>query len=122
MARAPKPLLKRAKRRREASPAGRSRHPTSAPVRLVVGIGTSAGGLQAFKTFFAGMPADSGMAFVLVQHLDPQHLSMMAELVGAATTMPVVAASDGDPDGLVCTMEIPVSALVDETRIAADGE
>jgi two-component system, chemotaxis family, CheB/CheR fusion protein len=41
------------------------------------------------------MPDDSGMAFVLVQHLDPQHLSMLAELIGAATTMPVVSASDG---------------------------
>ena len=38
---------------------------------LIAGIGASAGGLEAFKTFFANMPADSGMAFVLVQHLDP---------------------------------------------------
>jgi two-component system CheB/CheR fusion protein len=60
----------------------------------IVGIGASAGGLQAFKTFFANMPADSGMAFVLVQHLDPQHRSMLVELLGAATAMPVTEAAD----------------------------
>ena len=62
---------------------------------LIVGIGASAGGLQAFRTFFANMPADSGMAFVLVQHLDPQHRSMLVELLSAATAMPVVEATDG---------------------------
>ena len=41
------------------------------------------------------MPGDSGMSFVLVQHLDPHHVSMLAELIGAVTTMPVAAASDG---------------------------
>ncbi len=62
---------------------------------LIVGIGASAGGLQAFKTFFANMPTDSGMAFVLVQHLDPQHRSMLVELLSSATAMPVVEAADG---------------------------
>jgi two-component system CheB/CheR fusion protein len=77
------------KRRRTPSEraAERERH-------LIVGIGASAGGLQAFKTFFANMPADSGMAFVLVQHLDPQHRSMLVELLSSATAMPVVEAAD----------------------------
>jgi chemotaxis response regulator CheB len=48
--------------------------------------------LQAFKTFFANMPTDSGMAFVLVQHLDPNHKSMLVDLLGAQTAMPVVIA------------------------------
>jgi two-component system CheB/CheR fusion protein len=61
---------------------------------LIVGIGASAGGLQAFKSFFANMPVDSGMAFVLVQHLDPQHRSMLVELLSSATAMPVVEAAD----------------------------
>ena len=43
------------------------------PPSLVVGIGASAGGLDAFKSFFEGVPADTGMTFVLVQHLDPDH-------------------------------------------------
>ena len=54
------------------------------PPSLVVGIGASAGGLAAFKSFFANMPADTGMAFVLVQHLDPNHKSMLVELAPAA--------------------------------------
>jgi len=65
-------------------------------VPLVVGIGASAGGLSAFKKFFAHMPADNGMAFVLVQHLDPKHDSLLAGLIGAQTSMKVVEARDGD--------------------------
>ena len=64
-------------------------------VLLIVGIGASAGGLDAFKSFFANMPADSGMAFVLVQHLSPDHKSMLAELIGKTTSMPVIEAPDG---------------------------
>ncbi len=60
----------------------------------VVGIGASAGGLEAFKHFFAAMPPDSGMAFVLIQHLDPTHQSLTAELLGKHTAMPVVEVKD----------------------------
>jgi two-component system CheB/CheR fusion protein len=45
---------------------------------LIVGIGASAGGLEAFKAFFAHMPADSELAFVLVQHLSPDHESLLS--------------------------------------------
>ena len=62
---------------------------------LIVGIGASAGGLEAFRTFFTHMPADTGMAFVLVQHLAPDHKSMLVDLLGAATKMPVIEAADG---------------------------
>ena len=62
---------------------------------LIVGIGASAGGLAAFKSFLAHTPADSGMAFVLIQHLDPNHKSLLVELLGANSPIPVVAASDG---------------------------
>ena len=61
----------------------------------IVGIGASAGGLNAFKAFFAAMPPDSGIGFVLVQHLDPNHKSILADLVGRQTPMPVVEAEDG---------------------------
>ena len=64
---------------------------------LIVAIGASAGGLEAYRSFFSRMPADSGMAFVLVQHLAPDCHSMLAELVGRSTSMEVVQASDGDP-------------------------
>src|SRR5579859_85730 len=63
---------------------------------LVVGLGASAGGLEAFRSFFKAMPADSGMAFVLVQHLDPERASALAEIVGSSTTMPVSQARSGD--------------------------
>ena len=64
------------------------------PAPVIVGIGASAGGLTAFKDFFAAMPADTGMAFVLVQHLDPHHPSMLVELLRPQTRMPVAEAKD----------------------------
>jgi two-component system CheB/CheR fusion protein len=62
---------------------------------LIVGIGASAGGLEAFTIFFEHMPPDSGMAFVLVQHLAPNHKSMLAEILGKTAAMPVTEAEDG---------------------------
>jgi two-component system CheB/CheR fusion protein len=63
----------------------------------IVGIGASAGGLDAFKKFFSALPADSGMAFILVQHLDPTRESLTADLVGTYTRMRVVQVEDGMP-------------------------
>ena len=71
--------------------------PDSGPIKLVVGIGASAGGLEAFLTFFAHLPRDTGMAFVLVQHLSPSHDSMLTEILAKAATIPVVEATDDMP-------------------------
>ena len=60
----------------------------------IVGIGTSAGGLEVLKEFFTAMPADSDMAFVVIQHLDPSHVSHMAEILAKFTDMRVVQAED----------------------------
>lgn len=60
----------------------------------IVGIGASAGGLEAFEQFFRACPADTGMAYVLVPHLDPSHESLLAEILQRTTAMPVVQASD----------------------------
>ncbi|MEO8102715.1 MAG: chemotaxis protein CheB [Betaproteobacteria bacterium] len=60
----------------------------------IVGIGASAGGLEAFEQFFRHFSPDSGMAFVLVQHLDPEHASLLPEILQRSTTMPVVEATD----------------------------
>ena len=60
----------------------------------IVGIGASAGGLEAFEQFFRNVSSDSGMAFVLVSHLDPDHASMLTEILQRTTTMPVVEALD----------------------------
>jgi two-component system, chemotaxis family, CheB/CheR fusion protein len=67
----------------------------------IVGIGASAGGLLAFTQLLAHLPADTGMAFVLVQHLDPRHESILAELLSSHTQMPVVQVEQGmtvEPD------------------------
>ena len=68
---------------------------TTADQFLTVGIGASAGGLQAFTSFLEALPSDTGMAFVLVQHLDPAHRSLLVELLAKQTAMPVVEATDG---------------------------
>ncbi len=71
--------------------------PDAVTSTLIVGLGASAGGLNAFKEFFGAMPPKSGIGFVLIQHLDPGHLSLLADLVGRQTRMPVVEAEHGMP-------------------------
>src|ERR1700719_1309893 len=61
----------------------------------VVGIGASAGGLEAFRLLLGNLPADTGFAFVLVQHLDPTHQSSLSQILARATSMPVTEAGDG---------------------------
>jgi two-component system, chemotaxis family, CheB/CheR fusion protein len=80
--------------------------------RLVVGLGASAGGLDAFKSFFAKMPPQSGMAYVLVQHLDPHHKSLLVELLSNHTEMPVVHAADGMPVAADHVFVIPPNAVL----------
>ena len=63
----------------------------------VVGIGASAGGLEALERLFQNMPSDTGMAFVVVQHLSPDFKSLMNELLARWTTMPIHAAEDRMP-------------------------
>jgi two-component system CheB/CheR fusion protein len=55
----------------------------------IVGVGASAGGLEAFTRLLKRLPADTGMGFVLVQHLDPQHESALTQILARATPMPV---------------------------------
>src|SRR6478752_4994396 len=63
----------------------------------IVGIGASAGGLAACRTLLSALPADNGMAFILVQHLDPTHESMMVDLLVSHTAMTVSQAAEGMP-------------------------
>ncbi len=60
----------------------------------VIGIGASAGGLDAFKKLLKAIPVDSGMAFVLVQHLDPNHESLLPEILQKVTPIPVLEIAD----------------------------
>lgn len=78
-----KPSLETGDREEQGSPT----EPAS-PVR-VVGIGASAGGLDAFMDLVAAIPNDTGLAFVLIQHLDPRHDSMLVDILAGATSIPV---------------------------------
>lgn len=77
----------------EVSAAEPPRDEPSSPV--VVGVGASAGGLEAFTQLLQHLPAQPGAAFVLVQHLDPKHESILPTLLARATAMPVREATDG---------------------------
>jgi two-component system CheB/CheR fusion protein len=67
------------------------------PLTPIVGIGSSAGGLEALEAFFRAMPADSGMAFVVVTHQLPDHTSLLPELLGRYTSMPISEVTTGMP-------------------------
>jgi two-component system CheB/CheR fusion protein len=60
----------------------------------IVGVGASAGGLEAFRQMLGALPIDTGMGFVLVQHLSPTHASMLSEILGRTTAMPVMEVRD----------------------------
>ncbi len=62
---------------------------------LIVAIGASAGGIEAFTELISSLPADTGMAFVLIQHLDPHHHSLLTELISKKTLMSVKEVIDG---------------------------
>lgn len=73
----------------------------------IVGIGASAGGLEALELFLANVPSNSGLAFVIVQHLDPTHKGILAELLQRSTAMPVVQIRDGMTVRPDCVYVIP---------------
>ena len=66
----------------------------AAAVRIV-GMGASAGGLDAFLELVSAIPAETGLAFVLIQHLDPRHHSMLVDILSGATAIPVQEVVDG---------------------------
>jgi two-component system CheB/CheR fusion protein len=73
----------------------------------IVGLGASAGGLEALDQFLAHVPKPSGMAFVIVQHLDPTHKGIMPELLQRATSMRVIQVKDRTPVRPDCVYVIP---------------
>jgi len=73
----------------------------------IIGLGASAGGLEAFEQFFSHVPPGSNMAFVLVSHLDPSHASLLTEILQRTTTMPVVEAQNHMPVEPNCVYVIP---------------
>ena len=101
----------------------------------IVGIGASAGGMEAIETFFSTMPGTARMAFVIIQHLSPSHKSLMSALLAKHTSLKVMEAEDGikiepgcvyinPPDrnmalinGRLCFMELPAAR---ELRLSID--
>jgi len=87
--------------------AGKAARPTPA---AIVGVGASAGGLEAFTQLLEGLPANSGMGFVLVQHLDPSHGSALTQLLARATAMPVREVENDTRIEANCVYVIPPGA------------
>ena len=77
--------------------AGDSAQEASDGSLIAVGIGASAGGLEAFTELLAHLPLTTGMAFILVQHLDPHHQSALQEILSAKTSMPVIQVQSNTP-------------------------
>lgn len=82
----------------------------------VVGVGASAGGLEAFTQLLTHLDDDTGMAFVLIQHLDPLHDSKLTDLLVKATSMPLVEVTEGMT---VCPNHVYV--IPKNTNLAIDG-
>jgi two-component system CheB/CheR fusion protein len=90
-------MKSRQKRNNSGGPnrSGWNASPPSQNDLLIVAIGASAGGIEAFTELVSSLPSDTGMAYVLVQHLDPTHQSMLTELVSKKTKMAVEEVADG---------------------------
>lgn len=75
--------------------AGKPESRANEPSFRIVGVGASAGGLEAFTALLKALPKDTGMAFVLVQHMDPAHESALSKILSRSTEMPVNDITDG---------------------------
>ncbi len=101
----PPPVRKRTVK--PATPATKKSKPTADILCPIVGIGASAGGLEALVQFLEHVPKDSGMAFVIVQHLDPTQKGMMPELLQRATILKVMQVKDRTKVQPNCVYVIP---------------
>src|SRR5580698_6308627 len=83
-----------------------------APEFVIAALGASAGGLEPLETFFKHMPADAGIAFVIIQHLAPDHPTALPELLGRHTGMPVEQAQHNAQVVPNCVYVIPPNATL----------
>ncbi|PIV17700.1 MAG: chemotaxis protein CheB, partial [Flavobacteriales bacterium CG03_land_8_20_14_0_80_35_15] len=87
--------MKKIPSKKEISVAKTTEHQASTKIRFpIVGIGASAGGLEALELFFENVPKNSGMAYVVIQHLDPNHVGILPELLQRTTEMKVLRVSE----------------------------
>ena len=106
---------KSAQSARKTSPAKKPISSTApAPPVPVVGIGASAGGLEAFRELLEALPSDTGMAYVLVSHLSKTYKSMLSELLARVTKMPVTEARGQTPLLPNHIYVIPPNATLDD--------
>src|SRR5437879_700769 len=90
------PIARRGLKANRGSPHAKNHHSVRPPPKFpIVGIGASAGGLEAFTDLLKELPSDTGMAYVLIQHLDPHHESLAAEILSRVTEIPVSEVKDG---------------------------
>src|SRR5688572_14134510 len=85
------------------------------PMSIIAGIGASAGGIEALQAFFEALPADTGVAFVVVVHLSPEHRSMLPAIIAARTTMAVeqVTSAVAGPPSTCSSVHSPNSTATD---------
>jgi two-component system CheB/CheR fusion protein len=88
----------------------------SPPPCPVIGIGASAGGIEALQKFLPAVPRDSGLAFVVVMHLSPEHESALAQILARATPIPVETAADKSPVAADHVYVVPPNATVTMER------
>jgi len=87
--------MKKIPSKKEISVAKTTEHQASTKIRFpIVGIGASAGGLEALELFFENVPKNSGMAYVVIQHLDPNHVGILPELLQRTTEMKVLRVTE----------------------------
>ncbi|MES1219007.1 MAG: chemotaxis protein CheB, partial [Bacteroidota bacterium] len=86
--------------------------PTITTNQYIIGIGASAGGLEAINDLFDNMPSNTGFSFIIVQHLSPDHKSLMGELLSKHTGMPVFEAEDGAIPKPDCIYLIPIKKII----------
>jgi two-component system, chemotaxis family, CheB/CheR fusion protein len=111
----------RSKKGRRAEP--RPAEQTSRSSFPIVGIGASAGGLEAFTQLLKALPANTGMAFILIQHLDPAHSSFLSQALGKTTSMKVVQVENGmrvEPDHVYVIPPDADVALAGEDLVLVD--
>ena len=106
----------------EPLPANHPEGPESSRQRFpVVGVGASAGGLEALQELFSNMPDDPGVAFVVVTHQHPGHVSLLPSLLSKNTKMPVVEAADAmrvEPNHVYVAPANPVAIVNGALRLA----
>lgn len=101
------PAVKRASQSKAAAEPALSGRPSAESPTAIVGIGASAGGIEAFTAVLKELPPDTGLAFVFVQHLAPKHTSMLAEILQRATRMRVLEVHDEPAVERNCVYVIP---------------